>query len=354
MLQLHEYDEGYSTDIATGSFQQALAAGVRFVMGPHEASGAYAVIPLAKANNIIYWDAIAGTDEATVPGYYDGLFNSPTQTKQSALAFCGWLTQQGYKKIGVLGLNVDYGQIAQGWADYYVANHPGTWTIVNRTWYQWGQTDVTAEMAPIVAAKPDFIWLYVYSGAQAIPAIQRIRELGYTGPIATDWESLSDGSIAAADPTTMEGVYSFTGWMPDPSIPQAMDFYNRYEAYCQSKGLGALQPGDYAVSEYEGVMAYSKAVDAVGSPDDNVAVAKAIYALSNTTWITPRGIQFQMLPGGLELDPGMYIQQVHNGKVIKADFFPLTVADFGPPYVPTGFKTLLQLEQEAQGNTTSQ
>jgi hypothetical protein len=47
----------------------------------------------------------------------------------------------------------------------------------------------------------------------------------------------------------------------------------------------------------------------------------------------------------------MYIQQIHNGKVIKADFTPLTKADFGPPYVPTGFKTLLQLEQEAGAAT---
>ena len=347
MLELHEYDEGYSTDVSTGSFQQAKAAGVKFVMGPHEASGAYAVIPLAKKAGIIYWDAIAGTDAATVPGYYDGLFNSPTQAKQAALAFCGWITDQGYKKVGVLGLNVDYGQIAQGWADYYVANNPGTWTIVNRTWYTWGQTDVTSEMAPIVSANPDFIWLYVYSGAQAIPAVQRIRELGYTGPIATDWASLDDGSIAAEGGAIMEGVYSFTGWMPDPSIPEAMDFYNRYEAYCQSKGLGALQPGDYAVSEYIGVLAYTKAIEAVGNADNNAAIAQAIYGLSDTTWITARGNQFEVLPGGLEFDPGMYIQQIHDGKVVKADFTPLTKADFGPPYVPTGFKTLLELEQES-------
>jgi len=353
MLELHEYDEGYSTDVSTGSFAQAKAAGVGFVMGPHEASGAYAVIPLAKKAGIIYWDAIAGTDAATVPGYYWGLFNSPTQAKQAALAMCGWITSKGYKKVGVLGLNVDYGQIAQGWADYYVTNHPGTWTIVDRTWYEWGQTDVTAQMAPIVSAKPDFIWLYVYSGAQAIPAVQRIRELGYTGPIATDWESLSDGAIAAEGGAIMEGVYSFTGWMADPSIPQAMDFYNRYEAYVQSKGLGTLQPGDYAVSEYIGVLAYSKALEAVGSADiaDNPKIAQAIYALGNTTWITARGNQFEMLPGGLELDPGMYIQQIHNGKVIQADFTPLTAADFGTPYVPTGFKTLLQLEQEAGAAT---
>jgi branched-chain amino acid transport system substrate-binding protein len=345
MLELHEYDEGYSTDISTGSFQQAKAAGVKFIVGPHEASGGYAVIPLAKANNIIYWDCIAGTDAATVPGYYRGLFNSPTQTKQAALAFCGWIADAGYKKVGVLGLNVDYGQISQGWADYYMAQHPTSWKLAARTWYTWGQTDVTAEVNTIVAANPDFIWLYVYSGAQAIPAVQRIRELGYTGAIATDWASLDDGQIAAEGGSLLEGVYSYTGWMPDPAIPEAMALYNRYEDYCQRHGITRV-PGDYAVSSYSGVIAYAKAIELAGTADDNSKVIDAIYALANTTYITPRGIQFEIMPGGLELDPGEYIQQIKNSKVVIYDWFPLTRADFGEPYVPPGFKTLLELEQE--------
>jgi hypothetical protein len=54
-----------------------------------------------------------------------------------------------------------------------------------------------------------------------------------------------------------------------------------------------------------------------------------------------------VLPGGLEFDPGEYIQVIHNSKVEIYDWFPLTKADFGAPYVPTGFKTLLELEQES-------
>ena len=341
MLELHEYDEGYSPEISTGSYRQVVEAGVKFLVGPHDATTAYAVIPLAKADNVIYWDCIAGTDAATVPGYYKGLFNSPTQEKQAVLAFCGWITKQGYKTVGCLALNGDFGQQEQAWIDYYVAQHPDSWKRISQVFYDFGLTDVTAEVTKIEATNPDLIWMDVFSGAQAIPAVQRLQQLGYTGVIACDWTSLDDGQIAAQGGSIMNGVVGYTGFMPDPSIPQSMAFTNQYVAYCQSLGLTRV-PGDYACSAYEGVIAYSKAVQLAGTADDNNKVIDAIYGLANTTWITPRGIQFQMLPGGLELDPGVYIQKCENGKVVIGDFFPLTKADFGPPYVPPGFKTLLE------------
>lgn len=229
-----------------------------------------------------------------------------------------------------------------------MAQNPTAWKLAERTWYTWGQTDVTAEVTKIAQANPDFVWLYVYSSAQAIPAVQRLRELGYKGDIAVDWEAASDGQIAASGGALMEGVVSYGGWMPDPKIPESIDFYNKYVAYANSRGKSSL-PGDYAVSEYIGVHAYAKALEAVGSPDDNNKVIDAIYNLSNAKWITARGNEFKIMPGGLQLDPGMYIQIMKGGKVEIHDFFPLTEKDFGEPYIPPGnWKTLLQLEQEGK------
>jgi branched-chain amino acid transport system substrate-binding protein len=347
MLKLLEYDEGYSGEVAQTSFAKAQAAGVKFVIGPHEASAAYAVIPKAKAAHVIYWDCIAATDAATVPGYYSGLFNSPTQAKQAVIAFCKWIEKKGYKTLARIPASMDYCKQSVAWTDRYVKQHPDGFKVAKTVWYEWGKTDVTAQMGKLVAAKPDFIWLYVWSGAQAIPAVTRLRELGFKGGIAVDWASLDDGQIAAAGGAIMEGVVSFTGWVPDPKVPESMEYANKFWDYCKRHGL-KRNPGDYSVSAYEGVHAFAKAVTKAGTADDVDAIIDGIYSLAKEPWITPRGVQFEILPGGLEYSPGEYIQQIRNGKVEIADHSPLTREDFGEPYVPPGYKSLLELEKEAK------
>jgi branched-chain amino acid transport system substrate-binding protein len=348
MLKLLEYDEGYSGEVSQTSFAKAQAAGVKFVIGPHEASAAYAVIPKAKEAKVIYWDCIAATDAATVPGYYRGLFNSPTQAKQAVIAFNKWLDKKGYKSIARIPASMDYCKQSVAWTDLYVEQHPNAHKVASTVWYEWGKTDVTAQMVKLVAAKPDFIWLYVWSGSQAFPAVTRLRELGFKGGIAVDWASLDDGQMAREGGANMEGVYSFTGWLPDPKVSQAMEFANKFWDYCKRNNL-KRDPGDYAVSAYIGVHAFAKAVTKAGTADNVDAIIDGIYSLTKEPWITPRGVQFEMLPGGLEYSPGEYIQVIKNGKVEIADYSLLTREDFGPPYAAPGYKTLLELEKEASG-----
>jgi len=347
MLKLLEYDEGYSGEVSQTSFAKAQAAGVKFVIGPHEASAAYAVIPKAKEAHVIYWDCIAATDAATVPGYYRGLFNSPTQAKQAVIAFCKWLDKRGYKSMARISASMDYVKQSVAWTDRYVEQHPDAFKVARTVWYEWGRTDVTAQMGKLVAAKPDFIWLYVWSGAQAIPAVTRLRELGFKGGVAIDWAALDDGQIAAAGGPIMEGAVSFTGWVPDPKVPESMEYANKFWDYCKRHGL-KRNPGDYSVSAYEGVHAFAKAVTKAGTAENVDAIIDGIYGLAKEPWITPRGVQFEILPGGLEYSPGEYIQQIRNGKVEILDHSPLTREDFGPPYVPPGYKSLLELEKEAK------
>jgi len=145
----------------------------------------------------------------------------------------------------------------------------------------------------------------------------------------------------------MEGVVSFTGWVPDPKVPESMEFANKFWDWCKRNGL-KRNPGDYAVSAYIGVHAFAKAVNKKGTADDVDAIIDGIYSLQEEGWVTPRGVRFEILPGGLEYSPGEYIQVIRNGKVEILDHSPLTREDFGPPYAAPGYKTLLELEKEAK------
>lgn len=348
MIELIELPEGYSAEVSAESTEEAIARGATLILGTMQAGDAYACMRVVKKYHKIYYDAIAGTDMATVPGYYRGIFNSPIQTKQSCLPMCYWLNKMGYKKLALLPWQADYGMTEDAWLHWYVDNYHPSFELCDSIYFGMEQTDITAEVTAAAEAGADVIWPDMYSLAGTGPAIERLNELGWEGLFVDDWTSLDNGVICREGGELVNGVVSYTGWRPDPEIPESMVFANKYWDYLESIGVEE-DPGDYSVSAYIGLMAYAKAVEEVGFVGDTDAevdaIIDAMYHLEN--WITPRGIQHEILPGGLEFNPGVYILECRDGETVVIDYQPLTREDFGPPYVPPGWKTLLELEEEA-------
>jgi ABC-type branched-subunit amino acid transport system substrate-binding protein len=160
-----------------------------------------------------------------------------------------------------------------------------------------------------VGLNPDFIHNDVWGLELILSSKKRLRELGYKGGYAT-CQSTMTPEVIETDPKLMEGAYSVSQWVPDPTVPANLEFTRKIEE------MTGRPSHLYQEGFYEGAMILLLGMDKAGTDSDLKRIADAMHSLD---WMTPRGEKLKIEPDGHVAFEFWTMGQVRNGKLFAAD-----------------------------------
>jgi len=191
-----------------------------------------------------------------------------------AKVFAKYIADQGIKRVGLIGVNNDYGR---GGVTAYKAEFPKNGvTIVEEQYYTQGSGEFRPQLTKIGGARPDAM-LDVGASQDAAVMVRQFKELGLTFKIFTRGDVVSTTfQETAKDPCLGNGIQEATNW--DGSNSVVALFYKDYRAKYNANPLS------YAGQSYYAVEAIAQAVY-LGGPGR----AGIQRGLSKVNWQSPLG-----------------------------------------------------------------
>lgn len=313
------YDEGYSAEVTLNSMKQAIADGCDIFLGWADATQATPAADYAKEKGLPIIVAFAGAEPTICkPDYYDGAFVvNMANIPRCFGAYHRFMDEDlGVRRLASVLYTSEFGLNNQdAWKEF---SPKLNLKRVYEDWYAWGEIgDCRPQLPGAVASNPDFIHLQIFTGTQIYPALERLKELGYDGPVGVDNCALADGVVAAESPAGLvEGLYSHCRMSANPEVPSTVEWSNKFLAYCQKNKINIAKESDTAVGGYAAAWLAALAMDKAGTENFPADTDKFVKAMHELDWNHPAGFKVSFTEGGEMKFPHEFIQQVVNGKVV--------------------------------------
>ena len=189
------------------------------------------------------------------------------QNDNQAEAMGQYANDKGYKNVYMMAPNYQSGkdQLA-GFKRMFKGK------VAGEVYTQLNQPDYTAEIAQMMAAKPDALYVF-YPGGMGINFIKQMRQAGALGKVPFLSASTADGTTLPALKEVALGVMSGTFWGPDFNNPVSQkfvaDFRKKYNRI----------PSQYAAQAYDSALLLDSALKKTGGKvNDRKALQAAIRA----------------------------------------------------------------------------
>jgi ABC-type branched-subunit amino acid transport system substrate-binding protein len=318
------YDEGYSAEVTINSLKEAVSDGCTVITGFTDATQATPAADWCKDKGLPFIDAFAGAEPTICkPDYYDAAFVvNMANIPRCFGSYHQWINDQGYRRLSSVLYTSEFGLNNQAaWKEFSPSLDLKR---VYEDWYAWGEVgDCRAQLPGAVAANPDFMHLQIFTGVQLYPALERLVELGYTGPVGMDNCALADGVVAAEAPEGLieqfDGIYSHTRMSATPDVPSTVEWSKKFLAYCKEHDINILKENDQAVGGYTAVWLAALAIDKAGTEDFPAHTDEFVRAMHELDWEHPAGFKVSFTEGGEMKFPHNFIQQIVDGKVVVID-----------------------------------
>lgn len=176
-------------------------------------------------------------------------------------------TTQGHKKMYIMAPNYQAGKDAlQGFKRFYKGE------VLDEVYTQIGQMDYSVEIAQLVQAEPDAVYVF-YPGGMGVNFVKQYRQAGLLGKVPLISASTVDGSTLPALQDMALGVITHAPYAPNLDNAQNKQFVEAFEKkYNRSPSL-------YAAQSYDAAMLIDSAIRKVdGNVSDKEAVRKALEA----------------------------------------------------------------------------
>jgi branched-chain amino acid transport system substrate-binding protein len=217
------------------------------------------------------------------------------QNDNQAEAMGQYANDKGYKNVYMMAPNYQSGKDQlEGFKRMFKGN------VVGEVYTQLNQPDYTAEIAQMVAAKPDALYVF-YPGGMGINFIKQMRQAGALGKVPFLSASTADGTTLPALKEVALGVIAGTFWGPDFNNPVSQKFVADFR-----KKHNRI-PSQYAAQAYDSALLLDAALRKTGGKaNDRKALQAAI-----------RSADFKSLRGSFRFN--------RNGYPIQ-DFYAFEVA----------------------------
>jgi len=190
-----------------------------------------ASIQTAEAGRIVLYSASA-SEKIWIPTK-KWIFNVvPRQWEASIPILIEVLQQKGAKKIAYIYVDTTYGQTGREVFDRAVKEMKFTPSIIEK--YAPGSTDVGPQITHIKAANADGI-LITGNLADTVMVIKNARDMGFTGPIVSDYAivgpefiQLGGKYVEGVVTTSLKALVASELPDNDPQKKVAMELYNKY------------------------------------------------------------------------------------------------------------------------------
>ncbi len=251
--------------------------------------------PLADAN-MIFIGSNAGPGPLAGPQCNANFFFTSWQNDAQSEVMGKFAADKGYKRVYVMAPNYQAGKdFVAGFKRFYPT------PLVGEVYTQLNQPDYSAEIAQMIAAKPDALYVF-YPGGMGVAFVRQMRQAGALGKIPLLSTSTTDGSTLPALKETALGVLSGTFWGPDFANPVSQKFVADFRA--KYKRI----PSQYAAQAYDAALLLDSALKKTGGNVTDKAALRAAL----------RQADFKSLRGDLRFSAnGFPIQDMHVFEVAK-------------------------------------
>ncbi|MFZ9735160.1 MAG: ABC transporter substrate-binding protein [Burkholderiaceae bacterium] len=218
------------------------------------------------------------------------------QNDNQAEAMGQYANDKGFKNVYMMAPNYQSGKDQlEGFKRMFKGN------VVGEVYTQLNQPDYTAEIAQMMAAKPDALYVF-YPGGMGINFIKQMRQAGALGKIPLLSASTTDGTTLPALKEVALGVIAGTFWGPDFNNPVSQKFVADFR-----KKHNRI-PSQYAAQAYDSALLLDAALRKTGGKaNDRKALQAAI-----------RSADFKSLRGNFRFNRNGYpIQDFYAFEVAK-------------------------------------
>ena len=312
--------EGYTSEEVIGAFKKAISKKPAAIIGGTEAGTCDAAAPYLKDAGIPYVVSYASPSKPSKPGWDPKGFRLPYSAAQYWTTYKAFIEKGKYKRVGLLTIDAGYGyqcsDLLKGW---FPDGAPVQVTDV--IFYPWGTANTDQEITKLAAGKPDLVILGMWGKSISVPAIKKLRELGYKGDILMDVDCVTEGDVSEM-PSRFEDVYGMTGWIEDRTDKANAEFSDAVRAHTD------VSPNLQTALTYTGMKGLLKAIELAGTADDPDKIADAMFKIK---WDTPLGDKWFLFPGGQFYMSGGIIRQAQKGKLVPVFKYKIPMEAYCTP-----------------------
>ena len=267
---------------------------VDFLIGPTSPSVALAVSQVCKEQKKLLYLHSANIERLTTELGHPYVFSVIPNTFMEGQAVAAFLAKRGFKKILIIGPDLEYGRSQAGAFKMKISEINPATTIVKELWPRIGEPDYTPYIATILAAKPDMVCSFLWGGdlaafmRQASPH-QFFQKVPFIGLLDYDLlKGLGNEMVPGVFGFDRAPFYALTA-------PQAKAFIERY------KTRTGEYPSSWSILAYDGLTALRMAVEKAKT----LETEKVIEALEGGSWDSLRG-PLQLRPQDHQANGGLF------------------------------------------------
>jgi branched-chain amino acid transport system substrate-binding protein len=251
---------------------------VDFLIGPTSPSVALTVSRVCKENKKLIFFHAANNERLTTEQGHRYLFQVIPNTYMEGRAVADFLSRKGFKKIALIGPDIEYGQSQANAFKKRLSEINPAAQVVKEIWTKLGEQDYGPQITALYSARPEVIYAILWSGDLAgfirqsrtrglIPGVHLIGLFDYDL-----FKGLGEDMLPNLYGFDRAPFYALN----NPQMKAfAKKFMSRTGEY----------PSSWAVTVYDGLMVLKKAVEKANS----LETEKVIDALEGIEWDSLRG-----------------------------------------------------------------
>lgn len=289
---------------------------VDFLIGPTSPSVALSVSKVCRENKKLIFFHAANDERITAGQGHRYLFQATPNTYMESRAVVRFLSGKAFKKIALIGPEIEYGQIQADAFKKLLSEINPSAQIVREVWIKLGEPDYGPSIAALNSTRPEVIYSILGSGDLA-GFIRQGRSMGlFPG---TPLVGLFDYDLfKGLGKDMMPNLYGFDRApfyaLKNPSLKA---FEKKYRTRTGE------YPSSWAVTAYDGLIVLKKAVEKAKT----LETEKVIAVLEGIQWDSLRGPLY-IRPFDHQANGGIYLGITHYNP--KYPFYTLKDITYFP------------------------
>jgi branched-chain amino acid transport system substrate-binding protein len=272
-VELRYQDNGTNPQKAIEQATALVRDGAVFLSSPQSSAGAIAVSKAVSAKRKIPMCAnSANSDDLTIKDFQPYIFQVGPNSYMESQALATKLSKEPYKRYAVITADYAAGHSGANRFKEFIKKANPAAEIVVEEYPKFGSSDYNATINKVLAAKPDYVWTYLF-GSDLITFSKQAQALGLFDQMSNHFMALYDGNTLRAlgqdAAAGTEGFQRAPANLLASSTPAAQEYVAGYKAAHKSA------PSDWTTLAYDCVMTWAQAVDA-GHSTAPEAVMQAI------------------------------------------------------------------------------
>jgi branched-chain amino acid transport system substrate-binding protein len=275
-VEVSVVDDELKPDVAVSRVQKLVESDrVDFVVGPIFSNVLGAIFKPVTSSGTVLISPNAGSSAFAGKGCSADFFVTSYENNQVHAVLGKYAQDQGYQRAFVMAPNYQAGKDAiAGFRSMFKGE------VVEEDFVPLSQIDFQADLARIVAAKPDVIFAFM-PGGLGVALVKQFRQSGLADKIPFLSAFTVDESTLPAEQDAALGLFGGMTWAPNMANTANQRFVDGYLAKYHSV------PGSYAMQGYDAAQAIDAGLHKTGGSTDDKDKLRA--AIREANFVSPRG-----------------------------------------------------------------